>query len=82
LSPVCRCPLTCEKGTRAMSDDKVVWSEEYAKVRDERDRLEKAIREAVNTLGPDHFGGELQGLLVEGNEALHILRRALVELKP
>lgn len=34
--------------------------------------LESGLREIRNVLGPDHFSGELDGLIVEGEEALRI----------
>ena len=43
----------------------------------EEERYEETLREIVNTLGPNHFSGELRGLLVEGNEALRAARAAL-----
>jgi hypothetical protein len=41
------------------------------------EQLEQALREVVNTLGPDYFGGEPEGLVAEGNEALRVARAAL-----
>lgn len=35
---------------------------------------ERALRNIINCLGPDHFGGELYGLIEEGGEALRIAR--------
>lgn len=43
----------------------------------EAETLRAALTEIVNCLGPDYFGGELEGLLAEGGHALDVARRAL-----
>lgn len=62
------------EAARAMRDR---HEERYEKHKARADRYEKTLREIVNTLGPNHFSGELRGLLVEGNEALRAARAAL-----
>ena len=68
-------------------EEQVGWAEEAmlkaeqenAALREQVRVLQAAMVEAVNVLGPDHFAGELEGLVAEGNEALRVLHAALAD---
>ena len=62
-----------------MAEDR---SMEFRALQAENARLRAALEEIVQTLGPERFAGEPEGLVAEGAGAPSIARRALEGEQP